>query len=271
MTQHDDKAQAQPHETAVTRRDFAGLAGMGAILALCRRPVPASAQDSEEAPDATVTSSASSTVPVAPDRAEVSLSIEAAGSDLVQIQEDLATGAERVCAALEGAGIPRDSVAVSDMQVSPQYDGPDSSASAASTAPTITGYAASVSVEVSDIEVGALGAAISAGIGAGANAVSGIQYTCSTYDDVYEQALSQACERASRKATVMAQALGRELGQIVSVSEGYEDQSARALSASADLTGAAASAYAQDASAKIAFDPGTIDVRASVDITYALE
>ena len=82
------------------------------------------------------------------------------------------------------------------------------------------------------------------------------------------KALAQACERASRKAQVAAAALGCEIVGFERMDIGYENQVYRATTMDVYEEYAMEDALAYDAVEPISFDPGTVEISASVDIDF---
>jgi hypothetical protein len=85
--------------------------------------------------------------------------------------------------------------------------------------PTITGYEARNSVTVTLNDLTKVGTVIDAAAQAGANDVSGIQFTLRQDRQAHDRALSEATQEAVSKAKVIAQALGGRVVRILEVQE----------------------------------------------------
>ena len=96
--------------------------------------------------------------------------------------------------------------------VSPRYNN--------SQTPTIIGYTASNTVQVTTINLNLVGPLIDAANQAGANNVSGISFSLQDPDPVLQQALGKASKQALVHASAIAQGLGAKTGAVISAQEG---------------------------------------------------
>jgi uncharacterized protein len=85
--------------------------------------------------------------------------------------------------------------------------------------PTITGYAASNTVQITLDELAKIGSIIDSATRAGANQVEGIQFTLRDQDSARAEALRQAVLKARTDADVLAAALGLKVVRVLSVEE----------------------------------------------------
>jgi len=128
--------------------------------------------------------------------------------------------------------------------------------------PTINGYTANNSVEVTVHDLGALSKIIDAVSQAGANNIQGPQFTLKNDAPVRAQALRQAVEQARMNAEAMAGAMGMKLGKVILVEQGTPEI-IRPLARAAPAALAAAP--------PTPIEPGNVEVRATVTLTMALE
>ena len=128
--------------------------------------------------------------------------------------------------------------------------------------PTINGYTANNSVEVTVNDLGALSKIIDAVSQAGANNIQGPQFTLKNEAPVRAQALRQAVEQARMNADAMAGAMGMKLGKVILVEQGTPE-------IIRPLARAATAALA--AAPPTPIEPGNVEVRATVTLTMALE
>ena len=91
----------------------------------------------------------------------------------------------------------------------------------------------------------------------------------SDYDNAYQEALKKAVEEAKKKAEILAGAAGKRLGDPASITEGYQDTSARYRDANMYMEKAA---MAEEAEMDMGMGvmPGELEIRASVTVTYVL-
>ena len=130
----------------------------------------------------------------------------------------------------------------------------------------VIGYEMYTSLSVEGISIEAVGAITADVVAAGATSVSGIQYYSSSYDDAYNAALAKALDEARSKAQFIAEASNVRLGEIVAVTEGYQDTGYRyamnTMAYEEDTIGAGG------ALAKTM--PGQIDITAQVTVRFAI-
>ncbi len=212
--------------------------------------------DDDRDPEETVTVQASASVYTVPDKARITFEVTKEGSQADSVQSEASQTAAAVTDAIEGSGVEEKSIQTSSYSLGPKYN--DSN--------KLIGYTATVSITVRDLDISEAGRLIGTATGAGATGVDSVQYFCSDYDDRYEEALAKAVAAAAKKADVLAHAAGRKPGDVVSVTEGYQDTSARYEYASgAQYELAAASDSAMN------FDPGVTEIEASVTAVYELK
>lgn len=258
-------------QTTLSRRNFAGMAASTlALLALA--PVATAHAEDLDDDDCSLSVDASATVEAVPDVANVSFSVNVTGDDAAKAQEDVAAIVDAATAAIIALGVAEDSVNVSNMNVWPYYEY-SSGILGRNKTPRITGYEVDVQMSVKNVGVDQIGDVIAAAMDAGVNGVGGVSYFCSSYDDLYDTALAQACNRARHKADVMADALGYVVDGMSHANIGYESQRYKAAptmaAGSMDFAYEEA-AVAEDSLASVSFDPGTVEIEASVSITFEL-
>ena len=93
-----------------------------------------------------------------------------------------------------------------------------------------------------------------------------VTFLCSGYDEAYRQALAQAVADSRLKADAPAQAAGRTLGEPVTITEGWQNSTARygrnaevplAMQEAADAAGSS-------------FQPGEKEITANETVTYRM-
>jgi uncharacterized protein YggE len=128
--------------------------------------------------------------------------------------------------------------------------------------PTITGYTASNTVQVTLDDLARIGSVIDSATQAGANHVQGIQFTLRDQDAVRATALREAALRARAEAEVLAGALGLKVVRVLSV----EEMSPRVMPVRYMPTPRAGLASAV-ADVATPVEAGTLDIAADVTLT----
>ncbi len=242
-----------------------GLAGMvlaGSGLAAASESQPETADGKSR----TVSASATGVVMEVPDMAQITFGIVTNGEKADAAQAENTEKVNQVIATLKGMGVEDKSIQTSGYSISPQYDYDNLDVNKQ---PKLTGYQVRTTLQVSDQKIADAGKILSESVKAGVNNVEGVVYTCSTYDEKYEEALQKAVKAARKKADVLAKAEGASAGKVVSISEGYQDLSARYQSS--DIGAAYETADAvQNASSIPDLSAGTLQIQAEVSVTYEL-
>jgi uncharacterized protein YggE len=127
--------------------------------------------------------------------------------------------------------------------------------------PTITGYTASNTVEVTTNDLAGLGKLIDVVVTGGANRIQGVQFTVKNEAPARAQALGQAVREARGNAEAMATAMGMQLGRVLLLEQGSNPGVIRPA-----VRQFAAAATA----APTPIEPGTVEVRATVTLTMEL-
>lgn len=229
-----------------------GLAGCGAVpagTAPANQPVPE------------VTVSASGTVRLVPDKATVSFSVTTQEPTAELAQSNNSEAVKNVIEVLTGRGVEEKSIRTTNYSMYPQYDWSDDGEQG------IIGYHVTTTMTVQDQNIEDLGTLLSACVAAGINNVDSVSFLCSGYDEAYHQALTQAVAASREKAAALAEAAGKKLGEPISITEGWQDTSARygqkaevplATNESADAAGPS-------------FQPGETEIQANVTVTYQMK
>ena len=200
-----------------------------------------------------ITVSASSEVKVVPDKASLTLEVLAQGKTAQEAQTASVGPVDAVLAAIKEAGIPEKDVQTTYAGISPIYDW-------SGEAERITGYESRTTLQVSGVDVDDVASLMEACVAAGATGINGPSYYASTYDEAYGQALSEAVAASRGKAEAIAKAAGVTLGDVVAVTEGYQNTALRYEEAASNM------AMADGADMKIA--PGEVSIEAQVTVSY---
>jgi hypothetical protein len=216
--------------------------------ALSRPLPPAVANPSAK----TIQVTGTGTVSAAPDQALLYLAVQTQGSTATQATADNAAAMTRVVGALTAAGVDKSSIQTVSYTLTPINQNEVNQ----SMPPVIIGYVAINEIQVTLNDLGSVGKVIDAAIAAGVNQVQGITFTLSTATlaSVQKQAQQLALQDADGQAKGIATTLGVSIVGPVSITPGYEFQPLN---------------YARSLpSAQTPIQPGTLQVTATVQVTY---
>lgn len=214
--------------------------------------------------EGTITVSASASVSLVPDKASITFGVTTQEETAALAQSRNGEDVARVIAALTAAGVDEKSIRTEYYSLYPQYD----YSFTESGEPRVTGYMATTTLSVRDRDIAELGDLLSVCVDAGINRIESVSFLCSGYDEAYREALKQAVDASREKAEALAEAAGRSLGGVVSVTEGWQDTSARygrAVNASYDTVAEAA----MEAGGPT-LQPGETEISATVTVSYAI-
>ncbi len=248
------------------------VATMG-IATVASTPSPALASDvqagSTQAVQRTIQVSASDSVKVLPDMAELSLTICPQGATAQEAQAQAASELDALKSALAALGIDEKNIVASQVNIYARYDWSDY-------VEKIVGYQASIDITLKELTIDQANSAIPAIAGIEDTTLDGTRFYVSTYDERYQEALVSALQVAQAKAQVLAQAAGAQLGAVANVCENYDSQEYRYSSVQAKSE-AATMAVTEDAAADAGagnssdmLNPGEIEIKASISVTYEL-
>ena len=182
--------------------------------------------------------------------ADVSFAVVARGATAAEALAADSADMSKVLSALESKGVAKRDMQTQDVSLEPQFD---------KDGRTIVGYVARNSLSVST-SIAKAGGVIDAGVGAGANEVSGPTPSLSDREQLYRDALKAALRNAKAKAEAIAEAAGVGAGRVTNVVESAGEQS-RPYYDSVMPTAAKSTPI----------EPGTQDVKAHVTVTFAID
>jgi len=194
------------------------------------------------------------TVSSAPDEAQIDLAVQTQASTATQATSENAAAMTSVINALTAAGVSKDSIQTISYSLNPVYSNPENQ----STAPTIIGYVAVNTIQVTVNDLGSVGKVLDQAVSAGVNQVQGLTFTLSstTLATLQKQALQLALQDADNQAKATAATLGVTIVGPISVTPGYVFQpvSYNRLSAIPQT--------------QTPVESGTLQVTATVQVTY---
>ena len=215
-----------------------------------------------------ITVNASAQVKVAPDKASFSVEILTQGTTPEEASAANAAPVNAVIEALKLAGVAEEDIQTTYTDLSPQYgfaEEPSTDAAIAWGGNDIVGYEMRTTMQVSGVEIDAVGELMGACVAAGATGVDGPRYYVSSYDEAYADALAQAIESSREKAQVIASAAGVSLGGVVNITEGYSYSGLRYAEAESS-----AAMDADGGLAEMKIEPGQVNIEAQVTVSYAI-
>jgi hypothetical protein len=203
----------------------------------------------------TVTVPGTGTVKVEPDTANVNLGVQVTKPTGAEAMEQVNTDAAAITEALVASGIAEEDIQTSGLSLY-GTTGDDGS--------TVTGYNASLSINVTIRDIEAVGPTIDVAQQAGGDGftIGGVSFSFADPESVLEQARIDALANARAKAEQYAAAAGVELDGVVSIFEGasyppiiYGDGMARdeAMAASGPP-----------------ISPGQLDLTIDISVTFAI-
>ncbi|MFN8627733.1 MAG: SIMPL domain-containing protein [Candidatus Binatia bacterium] len=231
-----------------------------AACLLAALPLSAARADEKVPAPRTISVTGQGEVTAAPDLAILTIAVETAAPKAAAAGSENAKRSAAVASAIKGLIGKDDKVTTSRYSLEPRYQ---PSKPGEVTEPRITGYVARNDVQVETHKVDGVGALIDAANDAGANRISGIQFTLANHNAQLRAALEKAGAEAHAQADSVAKALGVRLKEVASattvtgpaVQPRYFDRGVAAM----------------EARAPTPIEPGTVAVSATLQVTYSIE
>ena len=205
-----------------------------------------------------VRASGEAVVTATPDRAQLSVAVTTLAPTAQASSSQNATETAQVIEALKRAIGRNGEVKTTGYSVAPHYEYP------AGHPAKLTGYETANTVLVTTDDIASVGTIIDAATGAGANTINSISFTLKDDSEVRAKALSEATLRAKANAEAIARALNVHTAGVLQA-EPSEPPVVHPLT----MPLMKSAAYAQQAATPI--ETGTLDVRATVTVTLAVE
>lgn len=217
---------------------------------------PAAAQ--EGAPrERGVTTTGQAEVRLAPDRAWVTVGIEARAVKPQEAQRKAALAMQAVHEKLAALGIPASAIRTVAFNLNADWDYSNRTR-------VLRGYIVSNHVQVMVDDLAKLADVLDQSIAAGANTIHGVRWDLRERDKVERDALGRAVEDAKQRAEVAVAAASAKLGPVLRISEQRFD-SPRPM----DMVMMREAAQAA-APPSTPISPGEIEVRATVTVTFSI-
>ncbi len=228
-----------------------------AILAIVASATGIAHADSGESPR-TISVTGRGEVSVKPDRAILSLSVETTAKLAASAAGENARVSSAVAKAVGKLIGAEDEVTTSRYSLQPRYDH-----SKTSSKPHIAGYVASNQVRVETGDVENVGKLIDAAIEAGANRIESLQFDVEDRATPGREALARAAADARAQAAAVASGLGVRLGSVRTANS--------SSNTAVPYRAMEGMALAKSAHAATPVGPGSVDVSATVSVTYDIE
>jgi hypothetical protein len=182
------------------------------------------------------------------------LGVQTQASTATQATSENAAAMTNVINALTAAGVTKDLIQTISYSLNPVYSNPVNQ----SVPPTIIGYVAVNTIQVTISDLGSVGKVLDQAITAGVNQVQGLTFTLSsaTLAMLQKQALQLALQDAENQAKATAATLGVTIIGPISVTPGYVFQPVNYSRLSATPQ------------AQTPIQAGTLQVTATVQVTY---
>jgi hypothetical protein len=201
----------------------------------------------------TVTASGAGTSQAVPDTAEMSFGVTTTSPNAKSALDEASKTAEQIASAVKKQGIAGEDIQTQDVSVYPQTVDQNGKQ-------VITGYQASLSVQVKVRDIAKLGEIISAANAAGANDISGPTFTIDDPAPARAKAIEEAVADARKSAEAMAKAAGKSVGGVLSMSS--SDAGVSPMYSASDAAGAAKA---------VPIEPGQLDITANVVVVFELK
>ena len=225
---------------------------LAGILMLFAAPLAAQEPAGKLPPS--IRTSGEAVVTAAPDRAQIDVGVVTQADTSQAAAAQNAQKLEATLARLRGLLGANANIKTISYSLTPNYRYPREGGE-----PTITGYTATNIVRVTLDELTQVGRVIDAATQAGANRIQSLQFTLRDERAIQAQALREAAANARRKAESLAAALDLRIVRVLSVVE-----SSPVVVPLRDV------AYARAETASTPIEPGTIEVRATVELTVEI-
>ncbi len=220
-------------------------------------PIPFSITNVTSNKSETFTVTGEGKVSVKPDIATVNVGVQATGTTVKEVQDNLNKNINAVSAAVKQLGVDEKDIKTSNYNMYPTYD-------YTSNRQRITGYQASsnLTIKVRDIEKA--NSVVDGATGAGANTVGGISFDVDDKTKAEDEARKLAVGDAKSKAQLAAKTAGFTLGKIINYQESTGGNRIIPMYAKAETGLGGATAPTQ-------LETGSTDITLNVTLSYEVK
>lgn len=232
---------------------------LGMMAAMAVLAVPAAAQEMRGmAPERSVTTTGQASVRLVPDRAWVTVGIEARARQPQDAQRQAALVMTAIQAQLEALGIPETAIRTVSFSLNADWDYSNNRR-------TLRGYIVSNRVEVKVDDITKVADVLDKSIAAGGNTIHGVRWDLQQRDRAEREALRDAVEDAKVRAEFAVAAAGAKLGPVLRIMEQRYDQPRQM---DMMLRQAAAPETMQ---VETPISPGEIEIRSTVTVAFSIQ
>lgn len=146
-------------------------------------------------------------VTTAPNIATITLGVITENSTVTEAQNENNQLTKKVIDSILGLGIPNEHIKTVDFRIDIIYDYENSKQ-------TLRGYRVTHMLQISDVDIQAVGTVVDTAVQNGANTVTNINFTVRNPQVYYERALQNAVQDAQDKARTIAKKLGVALQEV---------------------------------------------------------
>ncbi|MFZ2024938.1 MAG: SIMPL domain-containing protein [Microgenomates group bacterium] len=197
-------------------------------------------------------------ISVKPDIATVNVGVQAQGTTVEEVQNNLNKNINAITAAIKTAGIDEKDIKTSNYNLSPTYD-------YSSSMQRITGYQASSNLTIKVRKIETANSVVDAATQAGANTIGGISFDVDDKTKAENEARKLAVADAKAKAELAAETTGFTLGKIINYQESTNNNRMMPMYAKAEIaTDAGAGAPTQ-------LSLGSTDIELTVTLSYEVK
>ena len=200
--------------------------------------------------DRLITVTGEGTVSVPPDMATIHLGVTTQAASAREASDANARRMTALLTAIKAGGITASDIQTTSLSLQPQMGGGNT--------PRITGFQASNQVTVKVRDLSALSGLLDKTIAAGANDVSGIEFSVSDRSRALDRARKDAVDDARRKAELYAAAAGVKVGAVVTINETTDQPPVRPMMRT------------MREAASVPIEPGEQKLQVSVTVAYEL-
>jgi uncharacterized protein YggE len=194
-----------------------------------------------------------------PDMATVNVGVQAQGTTVKAVQDELNAKINAVTASVKQIGINASDIQTTNYSLYPTYD-------YSSSKQRITGYQASTNITVKVKDLDKTNTVLDTATQQGANMVGGISFEVSDKTKALNEARQKAVAEAKQKAELAAQAAGFRLGKIINYSE-----SEGGLIYPVPMSAKAEALDSRGAGVPTQVQPGSQELQLTVTLSYELE
>lgn len=205
-----------------------------------------------------VSVSGSGSVNGVPDQAVIVLGVRTEDENAAQALTLNNTQMQALITALRAAGVAQADIRTLTVQLQPRYQPPPTSR--AEDLPTVDGFIAINTVEVTVRDLDTLGELLDSAIAAGGNQIEGIRFEFADPAALLDQARQAAMEDAQHKAEQLSQLAGARLGVVLTISE----SSVTPFSFKRELA-------QSDVGGQVPISPGTQAVQVDIQVIWELQ